>query len=97
MLSEVPVPLRMPRWLPDVFPPVTPGGGGTTFTSTEVPLPPLELPDVTDGGGGTTSVVPNIFPSKLLTSDPVPPWVGGGGTTVLAGSGMLPLAKRCRS
>jgi len=97
VLSAVPVPLRVPRGLPEVLPAVTLGGGGTTFVLSELPLPPLALPDVTDGGGGTTSVVPNIFPSKLLTIDPVPACVGGGGTTALAGSGMLPLASRCRS
>src|SRR5258708_39033552 len=87
----------MPRGLPEVLPPVTLGGGGTTFAFSELPLPPLALPDVTDGGGGTTSVVPNIFPSKLLTIDPVPACVGGGGTTVLAGAGMLPLASPGRA
>ena len=97
MLSAVPVPPRMPRGLPEVLPPVTLGGGGTTFALREVPLPVLPPPAVTEGGGGTTSVVPNIFPRKLLTIDPLPAWVGGGGTTVLAGSGMLPLASRCRS
>jgi hypothetical protein len=57
---------------------------------------PLGFPDVsvllTEGGGGTTSVVPKIFPIRLLTIDPLP--VGGGGTTVLDWSAMLPLAMR---
>lgn len=96
-LSAVPVPPRLPRALPEGLPPVTLGGGGTIFALREVPLPFLAPPTVTDGGGGTTSVVPNIFPSRLLTIDPVPACVGGGGTTVRAGSGMLPLASRCRS
>ena len=95
--SAVPVPPRTPPGLPEVLLPVTPGGGGMTFAFKEVPLPPLPLPTVTDGGGGTTSVAPNSFPSKLLTSEPLPACVGGGGTTVRAASGMLPLASRRRS
>jgi hypothetical protein len=95
--SEVPMPPRTPSGLLEVRLPLTLGGGGTTFAFKEVPLPPLPLLAVTDGGGGTTSVVPKSFPSKLLTNDPLPVGVGGGGTTVLAVSGMLPLASRCRS
>ena len=97
VLSAVPAPFRVPRGLPEALPPVTLGGGGTTFALSEVPLAPWVFPDVTEGGGGTTSVVPNIFPSKLLTNDTVPACVGGGGTTVRGESGMLPLASRCRS
>jgi hypothetical protein len=36
-------------------------------------------------------VGPKIFPIRLLNNDPLPDWVGGGGTTVFDESGMLPL------
>jgi len=42
-------------------------------------------------------VGPKIFPIRLLMKDPLPDCVGGGGTTVFDESGMLPLARRCRS
>jgi hypothetical protein len=42
-------------------------------------------------------VAPKILPIRLLMSDPLLFCVGGGGTTVLEGSGMLPLATRCTS
>ena len=59
-------------------------------------VPPLEPFVFTVGGGGTTSDAPNIFPIRLLSTDPLPA-CGGGGTTVFEGSGAFPLAKRCRS
>lgn len=77
------------------------GGGGTTPVPGAVPDPPripLGLPEerlLTLGGGGTTSCVPKIFPIRLLTSEPLPVCVGGGGTTVLEESGTLPLGM-CR-
>ena len=40
---------------------------------------------------------PKILPIRLLMNDPLPACVGGGGTTVFDGSGMLPLARRCVS
>ena len=42
-------------------------------------------------------MAPKILPIRLLMSDPLLVCVGGGGTTVLEGSGMLPLARRCTS
>ena len=42
-------------------------------------------------------MAPKILPIRPLMNDPLPDCVGGGGTTVLDESGMLPLAKRCRS
>ena len=42
-------------------------------------------------------MAPKILPIRPLMSDPLPVCVGGGGTTVLGGSGMLPLARRCTS
>jgi hypothetical protein len=42
-------------------------------------------------------VGPKILPIRLLIKDPLPCWVGGGGTTVFVGSGMLPPARRWRS
>jgi hypothetical protein len=73
----------------------TEGGGGTTLAGRAVPDVPLLLLEFTLGGGGTTSLAPKIFPIKLLSIDPLPDCVGGGGTTVFEGSGTLPLA-RCR-
>ena len=81
-------------FLPGV--PFTAGGGGTTFAASEAALP-VVASALTVGGGGTTSDDPKIFPIKLLTNDPLPDCVGGGGTTVFDGSGMLPLARRPRS
>lgn len=37
---------------------------------------------------------PKSFPIRLLINDPLPDWVGGGGTTVLDESAVLPLAGR---
>jgi len=37
------------------------------------------------------------LPIRLLTNDPLPAWLGGGGTTVFDGSRTAPLASRCRS
>jgi hypothetical protein len=84
--------LRLPRGFAPVFV-ATEGGGGTTLAGREVPDDPLLLPEFTLGGGGTTSLAPKILPTKLLSSDPLPDCVGGGGTTVFDGSGTLPLAK----
>jgi hypothetical protein len=72
----------------------TAGGGGTTFTASDVPVPPVVPVVLTLGGGGTTSVAPKIFPIRLLMNDPLPACVGGGGTTPFEGSGTLPLARR---
>src|SRR5579871_1792816 len=91
---DVPSPLRFPRGLPLGSFAFTEGGGGTTLLVSDGALPPLAVFGFTEGGGGTTSCVPNIFPIKLLTSDPLPDDDGGGGTTVLAGSGTLPEARR---
>jgi hypothetical protein len=88
--------LRLPRGFPPAAPTPTAGGGGTTFAASVVPVPAVLL-ELTAGGGGTTSLGPKIFPIRLLINDPLPAWVGGGGTTVLEGSGTLPLARRCTS
>ena len=90
--GDMPVPLRLLRELLPAALLATVGGGGTTFGPSELPDPvaPFER---TVGGGGTTSVVPKILPIRLLTYDPLPVWVGGGGTTLFEESGMLPLAK----
>ena len=72
----------------------TDGAGGTTFAASVAGLAPDVGLTFTVGGGGTTSDVPKIFPIRLLTNDPLPDCVGGGGTTVFEGSGMLPLANR---
>lgn len=94
--SDVPVPLRLPRTDPPVAAlAATEGGGATTFGVSDVPTALLELPfALTEGGGATTSDGPKIFPMMLLISEPLPVADGGGGTTVLEGSGMLPLASR---
>jgi hypothetical protein len=96
--SDVPIPLRLPRELPPGAFAATLGGGGTTFAGREEDddVPPVEPFVFTVGGGGTTSDAPKIFPIKLLRTDPLPV-CGGGGTTVLVGSGAFPLASRCRS
>jgi hypothetical protein len=67
------------------------GGGGTTLVPGAVldpPRKPLGLPEelatLTFGGGGTTSCVPKTFPISVLNR---PVCDGGGGTTVLEGSG----------
>ena len=77
---------------------VTVGGGAITLLPREAegPVPVGRLVG-TVGGGGTTSVVPNIFPSRLLTSDVLPVVDGGGGTTVRWALGALPLARARRS
>jgi hypothetical protein len=68
------------------------GGGGTTLPSAR-PAPPWLVRGLTEfmavpaaGGGGTTSAGPNILPTTLFMSVPVPACVGGGGTTVREGS-----------
>jgi hypothetical protein len=60
-----------------------------TLPPTDPPGPPAALrpvpealPEETAGGGGTTSWVPKSLPMMLLTNDPLPACVGGGGTTV---------------
>ena len=67
------------------------------MAASEVAALPLGPFVWTAGGGGTTSVGPKSLPIRLLTKDPLADCVGGGGTTVFVGSGMLPLAKRCKS
>jgi hypothetical protein len=62
----------------------------------DAPDPALLLEELTLGGGGTTSLAPKILPMMLLTI-PLPDCDGGGGTTVLPGSGTLPPAMRRRS
>ena len=89
--SDVPAPLRAPRGMP---PGLTAGGGATTLAVSDVPVASLGRFVETDGGGGTTSVGPKILPIRLLMNDPLAGWVGGGGTTVLDESGMLPLSGR---
>ena len=100
--SDDPAPLRVPRGFPPALfpvpefdPPLTDGGGGMTFAASEGALPvPLEaLLPFTLGGGGTTSAVPNNFPIRLLTNDPLP-CCGGGGITAFVGSAAVPLARR---
>jgi len=92
------MPLRFPRGLPPGAAAATLGGGGTTFAGSEDvdAVPPVEPFVFTVGGGGTTSDAPNIFPIRLLSTDPLPV-CGGGGTTVFDGSGAFPLASLCRS
>jgi hypothetical protein len=67
------------------------GGGGTTLVPgavLEPPRNPLGFPEalatLTFGGGGTMSCVPKTFPMSVLNR---PVCAGGGGTTVLDGSG----------
>src|SRR5579863_2797671 len=89
---DVPAPFRLPRELvPELT--ATEGGGGTTLVASEVPLVPLVPVEFTVGGGGTTSLAPKILPTRLLSNDPLPDCVGGGGTTVFEGSGTLPLGR----
>jgi len=80
------------------------GGGGTTLAPSPPPDPPAgflavpaAVPEATVGGGGTTSWVPKSFPMTLLTNEPLPAGVGGGGTTVREGSAALPLSRRRKS
>src|SRR5580692_5105885 len=81
------IPLRVPLAL-------TAGGGATTLAARDVPDASLGRLAETAGGGGTTSEGPKILPIRLLMNDPPAGWVGGGGTTVLDESGMLPLEGR---
>jgi len=90
----VPTALCTPRGLPLGAFALTAGGGGTTLAASEVRALSLGPFERTAGGGGTTSVAPKILPIRLLMNDPLPDCVGGGGTTVFDGSGMLPLVKR---
>ena len=91
---EVPSPLWFPWRVPLGSFALTEGGGCTTLLLSDGALPAPVLLAFTDGGGGTTSCVPKIFPIRLLTSDALPDCVGCGGTTLLAGSGTLPAARR---
>jgi hypothetical protein len=91
--SDAPEPVRVPCGFPPPELLATVGGGGTTAGVIDVPVPRWLL-EFTEGGGGTTSLAPKIFPIRLLTNDPLPDCVGGGGTTDRDGSGTLPLASR---
>jgi hypothetical protein len=72
----------------------TVGGGATTLVESDACDALLALPALTFGGGGTTSLAPKILPIRLLMNVPLPDCEGGGGTTVLPGSGTLPPAMR---
>jgi hypothetical protein len=67
----------------------TVGGGATTLFGNDVRDPELPFAELTFGGGGTTSLAPKILPIMLLMI-PLPDCEGGGGTTVLPGSGTVP-------
>ena len=90
---DAPLPFRIPLGLPAAEFGFTEGGGGTTLAARECARP-LTVSEVAEGGGGTTSLGPKIFPIMLLMNDPLLDCDGGGGTTLLPASGMLPEANR---
>jgi hypothetical protein len=76
--------------------PETAGGGGTTLVASD-PAVRDELPPVTVGGGATTGVLPKTRARRELMYEVLAAGAGGGGTTLFARSGALPLASRCKS
>ena len=90
--SVVPMPLRLPRVLPVASSEAAAVGGATTLAGREGAAVPGVVFE-TEVGGATTSAGPKMRPIRLPINDPLPDWVGGGGTTVLPGSGTLPLAR----